>query len=68
LFKKFKKKKRVSPNFIMSTLVPMVDDIFLRVDLRKKDYNILKNKESIAFFASYFRLGLILLVFVQKKQ
>ena len=68
LFKKFKKKKRVSPNFITSTLVPMVDDIFLRVDLRKKDYNILKNEESIAFFASHFRLGLILLVFLQKKQ
>ena len=68
LFKKFKKKKRVSPNFITSTLVPMVDDIFLRVDLRKKDYNILKNKESTAFFASHFRLGLIFLVFVQKKQ
>ena len=55
LFKKFKKKKRVSPNFITSTLVPMVDDIFLRVDLRKKDYDVYKYKESIAFFCIAFQ-------------
>ena len=54
LFKKFKKKD-VSPNFITNVLAPMVDDIFLRVDLRKKDYEVYKYKESIAFFCIAFQ-------------
>ena len=48
-------KKKVSTNFITKVLAPMVDDIFLRVDLRKKDYEVYKYKESIAFFCIAFQ-------------
>ena len=35
--------------FITNVLAPMVDDIFLCVDLDRKDFCVTKNKESIAF-------------------
>ena len=50
-------KKKVSTKFITSVLAPMVNSIFLRVDLDRKDFCWTKDKESIAFLASDFRLG-----------
>jgi hypothetical protein len=50
-------KKKVSPVFTRDVLEPMVDSIFLRVDLDRNDFCWTRRKESIAFFLSYFRLG-----------
>ena len=62
LLSHLKWKKKISKKFIMIILVLMVDDIFLCADLDRKDFCAIKDKESIAFFVSDFRLGLILLV------